>query len=793
MSDKESVNADKGLQAEHGLGLKYRLQDSAQDDVVERVLLKRGWTRFELIGPDGEVVPLGSNQDLAPPEVGVNGPNCPYNLHFKRGRFVKTEFSKAMRPANPNRLRINHFQGTDLITHKGKLLRLMNKLKAQHGSSFNFAPEGYILPSEYTKFTKAYSKYRSEDACWIVKPQVLSQGQGITLVKDLSDLKYDSQSVIQRYIDRPLLIGGYKFDLRLYVLISRAHPMEIWLFDDGIVRFSTEKYQHPSDEGFRPDQLLGHLTNASIHKNSTTYAEDKDVIGRGCKWDFRQWKNWFREQGRPLAYFVVWERIKTLVRLTTLPLLTVLPRSEVPFEVLGFDVMVDADLKPWLIETNAAPALGLESEVDRRVKPKLINDMVDALDFRGMHSRANQMEAREVERLAVFAQSSADGNDSKTLSQKSSNSKRTVQTKQVDQVAGIPGQVLSPSTAAQHITAQNSKPKRSVSAKGGRLSRKRGSSAGTKTTSFRTNGIVRQSSKTRTKSKGQKHNSSAEDSSSENILWQSRRTRAGGFELIYPFSAETQGLAQSTAQHCGKPVELDKVLKQSFALVRTHHKTSTSRARKLFALAEAEATQSKDTSVVTQAPAAQQSGGVRAEKNSHDSNVTPTDVQARSSGNESASGGEAITGATKHLHTASVKEDTSSPQTNEVPVKAEAVVVVNAQTEAAANVDAEVATNAISHAGANSDAESRPINSTEVDDVINVVKLTGTDVGENTLPQLSKEVGNDIIVDVESDDKPSGHHNSEQPKSSGSSHEQNVVLPQSSDVNGVPEKTLTAE
>ena len=48
-------------------------------------------------------------------------------------------------------------------------------------------------------------------------------------------------------------------------------------------------------------------------------------------------------------------------------------------QILGFDIMVDADLKPWLIETNAAPALGLESEVDRRVKPKLINDMVEVI------------------------------------------------------------------------------------------------------------------------------------------------------------------------------------------------------------------------------------------------------------------------------------------------------------------------------------------------------------------------------------------------------------------------------
>ena len=93
------------------------------------------------------------------------------------------------------------------------------------------------------------------------------------------------------------------------------------------------RYTHPSAEGFETGQLLGHLTNASIHKNTSAYEEDKDVIGKGSKWDFKQWQQWFKDQNRPLAYHVVWERIKTVIQLTTLPLLSVLPPSPVPFEV----------------------------------------------------------------------------------------------------------------------------------------------------------------------------------------------------------------------------------------------------------------------------------------------------------------------------------------------------------------------------------------------------------------------------------------------------------------------------
>lgn len=85
---------------------------------------------------------------------------------------------------------------------------------------------------------------------WIVKPAGMSRGRGIRVFDDLSNLlaytdvenHKESQWVVQKYIENPLLLSGRKFDIRQWVLVTNWNPLTVWFYDDCYLRFCVEEY-----------------------------------------------------------------------------------------------------------------------------------------------------------------------------------------------------------------------------------------------------------------------------------------------------------------------------------------------------------------------------------------------------------------------------------------------------------------------------------------------------------------------------------------------------------------------
>lgn len=291
-----------------------------------------------------------------------------FNLWWKTSRFTKTQIASC----NPFQ-RLNHFPGTIEMTRKDLLHRNIRKMKGIHGTIAEFVPESYLLPKDYSKFVFAFSE-APKGTLWIAKPHDLSRGRKIFIFTELNELQYDQQYVLQRYLDRPLLIDGFKFDLRIYVLVTSFRPLRAYLYKQGLARFSTERYCLDTKDKFV------HLTNASINKFNPRMM-DEDGNSSGYKWTFDDLFEHFRT-GNVCDQEALWDRIRNLVSITLLSIIDEVPSDATPcFELFGFDVMIDDSLKPWLLEVNFSPSLNLDTATDHIVKKPLLRDVISVLNL----------------------------------------------------------------------------------------------------------------------------------------------------------------------------------------------------------------------------------------------------------------------------------------------------------------------------------------------------------------------------------------------------------------------------
>ena len=135
-------------------------------------------------------------------------------------------------------------------------------------ATFNIMPVTFILPKEYVGFLETFSELEDIEGkmnYWIMKPAAKSRGRGIEVINYVSTVIYGEPMVMQRYLKDPLLLNSFKFDMRIYVLVTSVNPLEVFIYKDGFGRFSTVPYNlDPSDKSNK----YIHLTNVSL--TSTT-------------------------------------------------------------------------------------------------------------------------------------------------------------------------------------------------------------------------------------------------------------------------------------------------------------------------------------------------------------------------------------------------------------------------------------------------------------------------------------------------------------------------------------------
>ena len=143
--------------------------------------------------------------------------------------------------------KINHFPGMFNLARKNLMGRYLMKMRKKFPEDYTFFPMTWMLPVEFHEL-RAYfeSKPKGKARTFIVKPEAMSQGKGIFLTRRIEDIEQGSHCVVQRYLHRPYLIEGLKFDLRIYVLVASVDPLRVYVFNEGLARFATEKYVPPT-------------------------------------------------------------------------------------------------------------------------------------------------------------------------------------------------------------------------------------------------------------------------------------------------------------------------------------------------------------------------------------------------------------------------------------------------------------------------------------------------------------------------------------------------------------------
>ncbi|XP_027000513.1 probable tubulin polyglutamylase TTLL9 isoform X3 [Tachysurus fulvidraco] len=292
-------------------------------------------------------------------------------------------------------VRICHFRNHYELTRKNLMVKNLKRYKKMlereagrlEAAKCDFFPCTFELPSEYHLFVEEFK--RSPGNVWIMKPAARSQGKGIFLFRKLKDIiewkkdrirteeqKDEAQvesHVAQRYIENPYLINGRKFDLRVYVLVTSYLPLKAWLYRDGFARFSNTRFSLSSIG----DQYV-HLTNVAVQKTAPDYDPEK-----GCKWQMQQLRRYMTAKHGREAVEALFKDIDNIFIRSIQSVQKVIINDKHCFELYGYDILLDQDLKPWLLEVNASPSLTASSQEDYELKYRLLEDTLHIVDMEG--------------------------------------------------------------------------------------------------------------------------------------------------------------------------------------------------------------------------------------------------------------------------------------------------------------------------------------------------------------------------------------------------------------------------
>ena len=213
---------------------------------------------------------------------------------------------------------------------------------------------------------------------WILKPVNGQGGKGITYHRDMATLTatfapcppakanaaanraaagavaLKDQYLVQEYLTKPLLLGGTKFDMRVYMIISSVNPLMVW-YHPGYLRRALAPYSADSGDP------RAHLTNTHFQYKSKEFRFKNHLwpmyllTEEQAKEQPATLRRHLAEEGITGPHFVtsvLEPRMKRVLKFVALSARDKLHARRGAFQVFGMDFMVDAAFNVYLIEAN---------------------------------------------------------------------------------------------------------------------------------------------------------------------------------------------------------------------------------------------------------------------------------------------------------------------------------------------------------------------------------------------------------------------------------------------------------